>query len=66
MQLKSGGFAKDGLEVQVVQRFSAQLYLQCEHQLPVAKNHSEMVKFASWVDTTYQTVVKYMRLCIGT
>jgi len=49
----------------MVQRFSAQLYLPSEHRIPVGKNHTDIVKFASQVDTTYQTVVNYMKDCIS-
>lgn len=52
--------------IQMVERFSAQLYLPSEHRIPVSKNHSDIVKFASRVDVTYQTVVKHMKECIGT
>jgi hypothetical protein len=49
----------------MVQRFSAQLYLQFEERVPVDKNHTDIVKFASPADTAYQTVVKHMKDCIG-
>jgi hypothetical protein len=49
----------------MVERFSAALYLPCEYRLPVGKSHTDMVKFASEVDTTFQTVVKHIRECIG-
>jgi len=49
----------------MVQGFSARLFLPLEHRLPIHKNHSEMVKFDSEVDTTYQSVVFHMKSCIG-
>jgi len=49
----------------MVQASSAQLFLPPEHRLPVHKNHTEMVKFDSEVDATYQSVVYHMNVCIG-
>jgi len=49
----------------MVQRFSAQLYLPWEQRIPVGKNHTDIVKFASPVDTTYQTVVRHLKDYIG-
>ena len=66
MQSMSGEFARDGVEVQMVRPLSAQLYLPSEQRIPVKKNHSDIVKFATRVDVTYQTVVKHLRECIGT
>jgi len=50
----------------MVQRFSAQLYLPDGFQIPVNKNHTDMVKFDSPVDPTYKTVVKHLKECLGT
>jgi len=50
----------------MVQRFSAQLYLPDGFQIPVNKNHTDMVKFDSPVDPTYKTVVKHLKGCLGT
>jgi len=49
----------------MVKTFSAQLFLPREHRLPIERNHTDMVKFSSVVDTTYQTVVHHMEKCIG-
>jgi hypothetical protein len=44
----------------MVKRFSAQLYIPTEERIPVARNHINMVKFASAEDETYQTVARYL------
>ncbi|KAF8535735.1 hypothetical protein BDD12DRAFT_326423 [Trichophaea hybrida] len=62
---ESGKFARDGEEVQMVQRFSAQLFIPSERRIPVRKNHTDMVKFAAPVDATYRTVVRHMKDCIA-
>ncbi|KAF8539938.1 hypothetical protein BDD12DRAFT_980660 [Trichophaea hybrida] len=62
---ESGRFARDGEEVQMVQRFSAQLFIPSEHRIAVRKNHTDMVKFATPVDVTYRTVVRHMKRCIA-
>jgi len=49
----------------MVKTFSAQLFLPREHRLPIERNHTDMVKFPSAVDTTYETVVHHMEKCIG-
>jgi hypothetical protein len=49
----------------MVKRLSAELYLPDECRVPVQENHTNMVKFASEVDKTFQTVVKHLRECIG-
>ena len=49
----------------MVQRLSAQLHLSIENRVPVNKNHTDMVKFASPVDPTYLSVVTHMKECIG-
>jgi len=54
-----------GEEVQMVQRLSAQLHLVFEHRVPVNKNHTDMVKFASPVDPTYLSIVYHMKDCVG-
>jgi len=61
----SGAFRRLGEEVQMVQRLSAQLHLSIENRVPVNKNHTDMVKFASPVDPTYLSVVTHMKECIG-
>jgi hypothetical protein len=50
----------------MVKGFSAQLYLSFEHRIPVDKDHTNIVKFDSQVESTYQTVVTHMKDCIGT
>lgn len=50
----------------MVPRFSAQLYLPFEIRLPIAKTHSDLVKFASRADPNYQTVINYLKGWLGT
>jgi hypothetical protein len=64
-QLESGKYERSGPEVMMVDRFSAALYLPGEYRLPVGKTHTDMVKFASEADTTFQTVVTHIKECIG-
>jgi hypothetical protein len=52
-------------EVQMVKEFSAQLYLSFEYRIPINKNHTDMVKFASPVDSEYLSVVAHMKEFIG-
>lgn len=49
----------------MVKKFSAQLFLPREHRLSIERNHTDMVKFSSVVDTTYQAVVHHMEKCVG-
>ncbi|KAI9771315.1 MAG: hypothetical protein M1840_002285 [Geoglossum simile] len=64
-KLESGKYERGGPEVMMVKNFSSKIYLPYEYRLPVEKNHTDMVKFASEVDTTFQTVVKHMKDCIA-
>jgi hypothetical protein len=48
----------------VVRKNAALLFLHGEHRIPVGKNHSDMVRFPSRVDTTYQTVVNHLGNCV--
>ncbi|KAF8533001.1 hypothetical protein BDD12DRAFT_785076, partial [Trichophaea hybrida] len=48
----------------MVKKISAQLYMQDEHRIPVERNHTELVKFPTRVDPTYQTVVYYLKQCL--
>ncbi|KAF8540748.1 hypothetical protein BDD12DRAFT_804253 [Trichophaea hybrida] len=48
-------------QVKMAKNNSALLYQLFEEQLPVDKNHTEMVKFNSSSDKTYQTVVLNMK-----
>jgi hypothetical protein len=48
----------------MVKKVSAQLHIPGEHRLPVERNHTDLVKFPTRVDTTYQTVVYYMKQCL--
>jgi hypothetical protein len=66
IQLESGGYARDGPLVQMVDRNSAQLYCPFENRLPVEKNHTDMAKFPTAADPTYQTVVKNIKELLGT
>lgn len=45
----------------MVKPFSAQLYISHEQRVPVDVNHTNMVKFASADDSTYRTVVRYLK-----
>lgn len=49
-----------------MQILAAQLYLPYEDRIPVNKNHTDMIKFASRSDMTYRIVVRHMAMCIGT
>jgi hypothetical protein len=57
----SGHYWRDGKESEMVNRFSAQLFIPYEQRVPVEENHTNMVKFASAEDRTYQTVVGYLK-----
>lgn len=48
----------------MVRSFSALLNLRNESQIPVARNHTEMVKFSSEADKDYRTVVKCVSDCV--
>ena len=45
----------------MVERLSAQLYLPRESRYPVRSNHTDLVKFDSSRDKTFQTVVTTMK-----
>ncbi|KAF8540115.1 hypothetical protein BDD12DRAFT_777518, partial [Trichophaea hybrida] len=64
-KLEPGRFARDGEEVEMVKRFSAQLFIPPEKRIPVGKNHTDIVKFASRMDSTYQTVIRHLKDCIA-
>jgi len=64
LQSDSGGYERDGKESEMVKRFSALLYLSTEQRVPVEESHTNMVKFASAEDSTYQTVVRYLMECV--
>jgi hypothetical protein len=49
----------------MVKNNSAQLFWPFEHRVPVARNHTDMVKFSSGEDVTYQTVVTRMTKCVN-
>jgi len=61
LQLVSGHYGRDGKESEMVNRFSAQLYIPTEQRVPVEENHTNMIKFASAEDRTYRTVVRYLK-----
>jgi hypothetical protein len=61
LQSGSGSYGRDGKESEMVKRFSAQLYIPIEERVPVEENHTNMVKFASEEDRTYQTVLRYLK-----
>jgi hypothetical protein len=50
-------YRRDGNEHKMVRRFSARLYIPCEVQYPVDKNHSDIMKLAQG-DCTYHAVVR--------
>ena len=43
-----------------MQKSSAQLFWSFEHRIPVSANHTDIVKFPSSEDGTYNTVVRYL------
>lgn len=45
----------------MVQQFSALLHLPLERQIPISRNHSDMVKFGIETDKDYRTVVACVR-----
>ena len=49
----------------MVQRLSAQLYLPKESRYPVHSNHTDLVKFDSPQNKTFQTVVTIMEDGVG-
>ncbi|KAF8539839.1 hypothetical protein BDD12DRAFT_805016 [Trichophaea hybrida] len=57
-------YQRSGELVEMVKKVSAQLYLPDEHRLPVERNHTELVKFPTREDSTYQTVVYYIKQCL--
>ncbi|KAF8538250.1 hypothetical protein BDD12DRAFT_928675 [Trichophaea hybrida] len=57
-------YQRSGELVEMVKKISAQLYMQDEHRIPVERNHTELVKFPTRVDSTYQTVVYYLKECL--
>jgi hypothetical protein len=66
LQSDSGRYDRRGKESEMVKRFSAQLYIPTEHRVPVHKDHTNMVKFASATDPTYQTVVRHLHEWVNT
>jgi hypothetical protein len=50
--------------VEMVKKVSAQLYIPGEYRLPIERNHTELVKFPTRGDSTYQSVVNHMRQCL--
>ena len=61
LQSDLGTYGRDGEESEMVNRFSAQLYIPTEERVPVEENHTNMVKFASAEDRTYRTVVRHLK-----
>jgi hypothetical protein len=61
LQSASGSYSRSGKESEMVKRFSAQLFVPTERRVPVHKDHTNMVKFASKEDPTYRTVVRYLQ-----
>jgi hypothetical protein len=60
-QSDSGRYERSGKESEMVERFSAQLYVPTELRVPVEKDHTNMVKFATAEDPTYRTVVRHLQ-----
>ncbi|KAF8538307.1 hypothetical protein BDD12DRAFT_779452, partial [Trichophaea hybrida] len=54
-------YQRNGELVEMVKKVSAQLYIPGEYRLPVERNHTELVKFPTRGNSTYQSVVYYMR-----
>lgn len=50
----------------VVTETSAQLFLSNEQRIPIAHNHSDIVKFLNSSDGTYRTVVTKIQECVET
>jgi hypothetical protein len=50
----------------MVKNNSALLFWPSEHRVPVGCNHTDMVKFSSSEDATYQTIVTRMTECVNT
>jgi hypothetical protein len=50
----------------MVKNHSAQLFWPYEHRVPVGRNHTDMVRFSSSEDGTYQTIVTRMTECVNT
>jgi len=61
----SGNWGRGGDEIKMVKKNSAQLFWPSEHRIPVGRNHTDMVKFCSSDDATYQTVVTQMTKCVN-
>jgi hypothetical protein len=60
----SGEFKEGSTETKRVRNYSAQLYIPGEERVGVQACHREMVKFASNTDSTYRTVVRYLKECM--
>ncbi|KAI1416951.1 hypothetical protein F5Y13DRAFT_153431 [Hypoxylon sp. FL1857] len=58
VQDSQGNWDRKGEAVQLVKNISSLLFLPSESRYSVDGNHSDMVKFMSQVDVTYQTVVR--------
>ena len=48
----------------MVSESAALLHLPGEIQLPLAKTHSELVKFSTANDTTFKQVVQHLESCL--
>jgi hypothetical protein len=66
LQSDSGTYGRDGEQSEVVNRFSAQLYIPTEERVPIEENHMNMVKFASAEDRTYRIVVRHLKEWVNT
>jgi hypothetical protein len=61
LQSDSGSFRRDGKRPEMVDAFSAQIYIPNEQRVLVKENHTNMIKFASADHPTYQAVVRYLK-----
>lgn len=65
MQNKDGiSYGRVGEKKMMVAEDSAQLFWPNEDRIPVPFNHTDMVKFASFSDDTFQIVVTSLRQCL--
>jgi hypothetical protein len=62
-QLSRGEYTEDKNTVITVKKDTALLFLPYEDQIPVGRAHTDLVKFSSKSDATYQTLVRHICQC---
>jgi hypothetical protein len=62
-QLLRGEYTEDTNTVITVKKDTALLFLPYEDQIPVGPAHTDLVKFSSKSDATYQTIVRHICQC---